>query len=830
MKKRIGYFVLFLFLIVISFQLVSAAGKFSSGDIVETTIDMKVRPQAGFGTNLNDYFVVVAGSKGKVLEGPSSGEGYIWYKINFTDKIGWAVEDYLVKAGTTSNFDRITVLSPIAGQVSGNVNIDANFTPYTSCFGNCQFGFFSAILKNADSSTPYIGNRLVGQSFSTHLQIPNSQYSFDTNDFPNGEYILELIVYNPQGGVISNIKKIPLTINNPPIGISFKYPAANSVITSPSFLMDVEVTKNGQPYRPTSVGYNIKLANESDEEYLSLGATNPAFNGGDSRGYFGCHLVPVQLHQGKYIVRATLSQGQSATLPITINLASCPYNDTVDITSPTLTVISPRSGDDSFTEPINIKAKVHYPGDSFGLNPGPTQFSACFNSAGVYTGGGGPCTQFLVCISDGNTGGCIMGLSPDAFGSVDYNLKPSEGVQLGSADGGYKTVYPKPPYLVSVGASDEKGRGDLKYIYMSSNQSTPINITIPTNPPTNQTPPTTPTNVTPPTNQTPNPLCKLTLASWNKNAAGEGETITLNVFGENCDGKTVAFKIWEKDAVGDSDPVRYNPSNALFIRGTASTTALVEWQTDGLFGAAGNPEYYFTASVIGTNEKIDSGLLSVTETPSYVCGDGTCNGIETIDSCDVDCSRPTRRIPPTNPVPNNRTNQTNTTNQTTPSPACIDSDGGINYEVKGTLTYYLDNVQDYYTDICFNSVPGSAGISGPILREYHCAENNAPDQYRYFDYNCPNSCVDGACVQTILLPGTLAVGSWIQLTGNTHVRENPSDSSIVLTTQLSGARGQIIEGPVSADGLTWWNVDYETDKDGWSRSTLMMKIAKPELT
>ena len=535
MKKRIGYFVLFLFLIVISFQLVSAAGKFSSGDIVETTIDMKVRPQAGFGTNLNDYFVVVAGSKGKVLEGPSSGEGYIWYKINFTDKIGWAVEDYLVKAGTTSNFDIITVLSPIAGQVSGNVNIDANFTPYTSCFGNCQFGFFSAILKNADSSTPYIGNRLVGQSFSTHLQIPNSQYSFDTNDFPNGEYILELIVYNPQGGVISNIKKIPLTINNPPIGISFKYPAANSVITSPSFLMDVEVTKNGQPYRPTSVGYNIKLANESDEEYLSLGATNPAFNGGDSRGYFGCHLVPVQLHQGKYIVRATLSQGQSATLPITINLASCPYNDTVDITSPTLTVISPRSGDDSFTEPINIKAKVHYPGDSFGLNPGPTQFSACFNSAGVYTGGGGPCTQFLVCISDGNTGGCIMGLSPDAFGSVDYNLKPSEGVQLGSADGGYKTVYPKPPYLVSVGASDEKGRGDLKYIYMSSNQSTPINITIPTNPPTNQTPPTTPTNVTPPTNQTPNPLCKLTLASWNKNAAGEGETITLNVFGENCD-------------------------------------------------------------------------------------------------------------------------------------------------------------------------------------------------------------------------------------------------------------------------------------------------------
>ena len=256
----------------------------------------------------------------------------------------------------------------------------------------------------------------------------------------------------------------------------------------------------------------------------------------------------------------------------------------------------------------------------------------------------------------------------------------------------------------------------------------------------------------------------------------------------------------------------------------------MEWQTDGLFGAAGNPEYYFTASVIGTNEKIDSGLLSVTETPSYVCGDGTCNGIETIDSCDVDCSRPTRRIPPTNPVPNNRTNQTNTTNQTTPSPACIDSDGGINYEVKGTLTYYLDNVQDYYTDICFNSVPGSAGISGPILREYHCAENNAPDQYRYFDYNCPNSCVDGACVQTILLPGTLAVGSWIQLTGNTHVRENPSDSSIVLTTQLSGARGQIIEGPVSADGLTWWNVDYETDKDGWSRSTLMMKIAKPELT
>jgi len=969
MKKEIRYFVLILFsfLIVISFQLVSAAGKFASGDVVETTIDMKVRPQAGFGTNLNDYFVALAGSKGKVLEGPSSGEGYTWYKINFTNGIGWAVEDYLVKAGTTSNFDRITVLSPIAGQVSGNVIIDANFTPYTSCFGNCQFGFFSAILKNADASTPYM-NRLVGQSFSTRLQIPNSQFSFDTNDFANGEYILELIAYNPQGGVISNIKKIPLTINNPPIEISFKYPAPNSVITtSTPFLMDVEITKNGQPYRPTLVGYDIKLANESDEEYLTLGATYPAVNGGDSRGYFGCHLVPVQLHQGKYIIRAMLSQGQSATLPITINLASCPYNDTVDITSPTLTVISPRSGDDSFAESINIKVNVHYPGDSFGLNPGPTQFSACFyNSAGVYTGvyAGGPCTQFWVGITGVDTGGYIM-INPDAFGNVDYNWKPSEGVQqpkyAGAGLQNAQTVYPKPPYLISIGASDEKGRGVWEYIYMSSTQTTPPNPETPTNPPPATPLPTATLTATPSTinlgsssqlqwisngdctpsnnwvlkvdrvgddfqngiaysggettvspletttysiscknsagqsagasvtvnvenpNEPPTPLCELTSASWSKNAVGEGETIALNVFGENCDGKTVAFKIWEKDAVGDSDPVRYNPSNALFIRGTASTTALVEWQSDGLFGLAGNPEYYFTASVIGTNEKIDSGLLSVTETPSYVCGDGTCNGIETINTCSVDCSTPEERrttsIPPrqTQLCGNSAINTGEECDGGTGCSSLCQCSSGYQPTVPTSASCQMIPT---VPTISFSASPTSIMVGqGSILRwnspnADSCVQSGGwssgginiwtsasqfvtPRETTTYILTCTNS--QGSSSQSVTisvstsdtetetspqnpetpttnpdnpateLSGPLAIGSWIQLAGNTHVRENPDTLSVVLTTQLPGTRGKISEGPVSADGNAWWRVDYETGKDGWSIDIFMTKIAKPGL-
>ena len=416
------------------------------------------------------------------------------------------------------------------------------------------------------------------------------------------------------------------------------------------------------------------------------------------------------------------------------------------------------------------------------------------------------------------------------------------------------------------------------------------------------------------------PACKLTLASWSTLTAVEGENVVLNVQGNNCNGKTVSFEIWEKDLTSADDAISIGVGSVVFSGNSAVVSWISEWQDDGILG--GDPEYYFIATVVGTNEKLSSEFLPVTKNilpprnscgdricngeetsqsclrdcPTHRCGDNICNDDETSASCSSDClssptitffavpisiragqsstltwsspnanrcdasggwdanriwTRGSQVVTPTKTttyiltcrnsegsssqpvtVGVSTTTPPDTDERPTPqTPACTDSDGGIDYDVKGTTTF--DRYEGDYpvvvnseTDYCFNENL-EVSTTGQSVHEFFCEDSLSASS---INYDCPNSCVDGACVQTILLPGTLAVGSWIQLSGNTHVRENPNTLSVVLTTQLSGARGKISEGPVSADGLTWWNVDYETDKDGWSRSTLMIKIARPELT
>jgi len=129
-------------------------------------------------------------------------------------------------------------------------------------------------------------------------------------------------------------------------------------------------------------------------------------------------------------------------------------------------------------------------------------------------------------------------------------------------------------------------------------------------------------------------ICDLTSASWSKTTAFEGDIVYLNVFGNNCNGKTISFDIKENDVVAN-DPVRTNPLNVVFSGASVSGTWTAEWQDDGLFG--GNPEYYFTATVVGTTESIQSGtgnlqLLSVAKLVTNVCGDGVIGDTEQCDN------------------------------------------------------------------------------------------------------------------------------------------------------------------------------------------------------
>jgi len=642
-----------------------------------------------------------------------------------------------------SAYNSITVNSPNIEQVSGVINVSADYPNMVlGCNPpDCSFGFFSAYLVSGNTIEYSSGGRLIGQG--THGTL---RFSLDTNDFPDGQYTLYFYATNKRNGGLIGVKVIPLIISNPPISIAFKYPAANSVINTPSFFMDVDITRNGQPYIPTLVGYEIKKADQPDTEYISLGLTYPAVNDGDSRGYFACHLFPVQLQPGNYVIRATTTKGSSATLPVTISLTQCPYTDVVrDNTAPVFTVTSPRSGDDSSASSILLEATAYDPGSSFGTNVSSGVGVFWFNIEG-FTGGTG-----------------LISLNPDSSGKVSYTWRPADGLihnpDQGIFTSNEKTVYPKPPYTIGVIAHDKAGNtGEWVRIRMSSSQSNQtINITL-INPLENQTLP--PTNETTPANQT--QLCNLTSASWSKTNAFEGETVSLNVQGTNCNGKTVSFRIWERDTFGDDDPVRYDPSNAVFNGNTVSGTAVVEWQSDRFLGLASDPEYYFTATVLGTNEKVNSELLSVVKTPDYVCGDRVCSGIETQNTCPADCS----------------------SNDEERNPFYLggESDSEPSEPASGSGSEFDSNPTF--------PIPPINQISGP-----------------------------------------LAIGNWIQLNGNTHVSENPSVSSVVKTTQLTGAKGKIVDGPVEADSYTWFNVDYETGEDGWSKDILMVKIAEQrELT
>ena len=71
---------------------------------------------------------------------------------------------------------------------------------------------------------------------------------------------------------------------------------------------------------------------------------------------------------------------------------------------------------------------------------------------------------------------------------------------------------------------------------------------------------------------------------------------------------------------------------------------------------------------------------------------------------------------------------------------CTDTDGGINYLLRGTATVnYLQNGQPRvrtYDDRC--------ATSGNGLTEYYC--NQQTRQQATSSYNCPYGCANGACL------------------------------------------------------------------------------------
>jgi parallel beta-helix repeat protein len=71
------------------------------------------------------------------------------------------------------------------------------------------------------------------------------------------------------------------------------------------------------------------------------------------------------------------------------------------------------------------------------------------------------------------------------------------------------------------------------------------------------------------------------------------------------------------------------------------------------------------------------------------------------------------------------------------------------------------------------------------------------------------------------------IGDWVQTTANLNVREGPGLSYTIIDTMPEGTIGQIVGGPVEADGFVWWGVDYAVGVRGWSVENWLEQTETP---
>src|SRR5439155_16270364 len=76
---------------------------------------------------------------------------------------------------------------------------------------------------------------------------------------------------------------------------------------------------------------------------------------------------------------------------------------------------------------------------------------------------------------------------------------------------------------------------------------------------------------------------------------------------------------------------------------------------------------------------------------------------------------------------------------------------------------------------------------------------------------------------------TATIGARVQSLG-ANIRSTPSASGPLLGNQPSGALGTIIAGPVvdnTGDGLTRWQIDFDSGVDGWAADGYFTVISVP---
>lgn len=74
----------------------------------------------------------------------------------------------------------------------------------------------------------------------------------------------------------------------------------------------------------------------------------------------------------------------------------------------------------------------------------------------------------------------------------------------------------------------------------------------------------------------------------------------------------------------------------------------------------------------------------------------------------------------------------------------------------------------------------------------------------------------------------IAVGSAVAVTGTggdgLNVRSTPATNGAVIGVEAEGAQGNVLEGPIAADGYSWWRVQWTDGLAGWSVSRYLAVV------
>lgn len=73
-----------------------------------------------------------------------------------------------------------------------------------------------------------------------------------------------------------------------------------------------------------------------------------------------------------------------------------------------------------------------------------------------------------------------------------------------------------------------------------------------------------------------------------------------------------------------------------------------------------------------------------------------------------------------------------------------------------------------------------------------------------------------------------SVGDTVTTTDNLRIREAPGTDQPIKETTPVGVAGDVVGGPVMADGYSWWHIEYHAGYTGWSAQPWLTKTSPSE--